>query len=380
MLLNPTQHAEHLRSFMRRLSNYPEQERSRLFFEEIGRLFDEAVERVGSYRYGRDLREAANGTPFNVLSLGTWNEIANEAGVARIPALYLGSISPLTLLKIANNPEICDDADWEAVGDVSRTLTGIVGDQPNERFMVRADCSAAAATKLAVQSGEGVAAEALGYHRREDGICFPMLQDMRLLTQAMEWPGEEIALWARPWIEPATQSAASQSAASQPDVQIRQTVGIPREWRVFIEKGEIVAISNYYPQIERDWSQETQQTVSRVLERSDRMLETLKKRGYEPHHPRYHQQVEPGDIWASFDFLEADDGHLLFLEGGPGHMRNPPWGAHPCCFSTKQAPRGLALKRDTPSGRIPLNEIRTALPSGNRTRSVSRQAQGALEP
>lgn len=144
-------------------------------------------------------------------------------------------------------------------------------------------------------------------------------------------------MWSRPWIQAKRREGTNQWG---------EAGSFPREWRVFIAESEVKGISNYYPQSPIGIRELDVDVIESVTLRAMSMIAAMKAGRVRPFHPTYTKEVAPQDICCSLDFIEAADGRILFLEGGPGHLSF--WGASGCCFGEKSPIRGVALESGKP--------------------------------
>lgn len=282
--------------------------------------------------------EEADLAAFNVMSLGNWMEVASVAGIEAIPADYLGSLPVTGLLAMADpgDPEkAAANPVLMAIGQKVREILASVPDG----HILRMDCAGGASLKGAMAKGHGdpmnEAPRARGFIER-DGKRYLEADDPRLFEILMSYPEDMIPAWSRPWIE----------ARRRPGInQWDEPGSFPCEWRVFIAGSEIVGISNYYPQSPLTVREVNPETIDKLCFLSLAMIAAMKAGKVRPFHPIYAREIPARDICCSLDFIEAADGRLLFLEGGPGHLTS--FGAHPCCFKPLKT-KGLALARGVP--------------------------------
>ena len=188
------------------------------------------------------------------------------------------------------------------------------------RLMVRADFCAPAEVKYRLGKGKpDWDPEML------DFLC----GDMRMYDLLEQYPRLLVPVWTRPWV----------------DAKVED--GYPVEYRTFVQDGELIGVSSYYPQ--------------RPLRRDDAEIEAVSVYSYElarllrdrtPFEFAVGNAMQEMIDWrqgkktpdrneCSFtaDFLiEKHSGEAIFLEGGPPHHR----GAHMCCFKEGEI-EGVAL-------------------------------------
>jgi hypothetical protein len=351
-----------IRAMVGRTHNMPEDMASAEMEAYLERQWQLVMGKAETYARGGEILD--RGGFFNTLSLGNWMVLCAAADVEMVPSRYVGSVNPVMMLDMATNG--MSDR-WM---DDLRTLIGGIQDLADDEIL-RLDDRANSALKTAMAMGQaGGACPAPGWERKE-GVIFPDLQDQRLVEGALESPENERPVWARKWIEAATISGdavAGYNFAVQPQDRLagkdleaaRAAAGdaVQRyacEWRVYVLNGKVQGIANYYPQITRGATPEDRDIAldmaAQARSSAERILVLLRDVGATPHHPKYElrEGFDPDGVHFSLDFIEvldADAPHgrrLIMLEGGPAHLRNPNWGAHPTSFGVKRMPEGLAL-------------------------------------
>ena len=259
-------------------------------------------------------------TGFCPIALEDWMEAAKRAGVPHVPARLVGEFEAQDLRQHEIHGPHQDRLD-KAFAKLNRhRLPGT---------MVRWDCCAPAWLKAELSDG-----------------CWPEARDPRFSTlpvdarvlEAMEtYPRIRMPAWERPWL----------------GAETVRTDGYPAEYRAFIEEGEVVGISSYYPQRDLRRSESEIDAVWRLsallagairppmqwdVVEHERLcvghgMMSLSKDDAKPRGP------SPDGLHATADFVTTTRG-MLFLEGGP------PWwmGAHPCCFpADRNGVRGVRL-------------------------------------
>lgn len=311
----------------------------------FGQALDERWEVITAdlplYRRGYDLLQG--GAPFNVGSLGNWMILADAAGVPTVPISFLGSLTLVDYLRhdasangvvapadmpagFGGTAEQADTGGLDAqaranVAAVNAALSRIEGP-----VFVRSDGAASHRVKLETYSGCDVArqgaATGFGYDTLPDGSRQVLLKDERLGDVFMGWPEPNMPIWARPLI-PARMLEGPRGAYQA-------------EWRVFVYDGNIAGISSYYPQVARDRSSQADElALMTSLTYAQAIIDVMLARSLRPHHPRFELRpdFDKQKLHCSFDFIETADGGVMMIEGGPPHLRNPAYGAHPCSFS-----------------------------------------------
>ncbi len=302
---------------------------SSLLQEAVGQFvsdaFDEATAKCHAYLIGNQIlgRPDAGDADgwFNTVSLGNWLMVAEAAGVPYIPARFLCSVPTTTLYSLLSGLPIPEPLQGhaDALTDALHTLeTG---------EMLRFDMCAAASVKGRLSDGCGVGS---GWHVH-DGVRYPDV-DGRLVHAILNYTFDSLPIFARP---------IEKLRMVEGDVPDFPAGRWPREWRVFIHGGEVVAVSNYYLQAPaRPGEAEKAREAVTLAERVLTVLTTAKSW---PHHPRYEGVFNTESVSCTLDFAEREDGSLVLVEGGPAHIFSPPWGAHPCCFTPGQPIEGIAL-------------------------------------
>lgn len=144
------------------------------------------------------------------------------------------------------------------------------------------------------------------------------VDDFRAFDIIAEHPSPELSAWGRPWVE------------------IETLDGYPIEYRAFVIDGEIVGVSNYYPQRALTLTAERQIDINSVYELTRKLVtaQTLPINCPQAH------ELDLTRNQFTADFVRLANGSISFLEGGPPHT--PRFGAHPCCFVAGEI-EGVAL-------------------------------------
>ena len=109
--------------------------------------------------------------------------------------------------------------------------------------------------------------------------CIPY--ELRTFDILYDYPEEEIPVWQRPWLS------------------ARLFMRYPVEYRVFVEEGVVVGISNYYIQRSLAAYPSAESDIDAVKRMVVRLVKTASADSF------------------SADFMKLDDTSILFLEGGP---------------------------------------------------------------
>ena len=114
------------------------------------------------------------------------------------------------------------------------------------------------------------------------------------------------------------------------------------EFRVYVEAGRPVGISNYYPQVALDFP-DIRPAMATALDLARKITHTLERLHLGVGNHALCPDARPGDprtpgpdwmpeSWGrqdyTLDFMLLDTGLVVFLEGGPAGFDY----AHPCCF------------------------------------------------
>lgn len=293
--------------------------------ESIGDYFDKVTEKCHSYVIGDQILD--QGGHFDVISLGNWMSIAARVGVPTVPTRIIHVMNTLHAFSMSmgndhqGRPEFLD-MDNAFMDRLQYVL-------PNE--MLRFDQCASMWTKSALSEGESnLSGPAMGWVS-EKGRIVPVMCE-RLSRQFLESTSEHTLVHAREIVKPRTRTGWT----------INGKPGEwPIEWRVYVEDGDVVGVSNYYPQSPSQMSADTADQIRMCVHRTREIVAALREAEAYPHHPRY-EGVFENDPTFTLDFIVTSD-DVLLIEGGPGHVFDPPWGAHPCCFNPVKGIRGLAL-------------------------------------
>lgn len=122
-------------------------------------------------------------TRFNCISLGDWLEACRRAYVPSVPAYQITALRKEDALS------------FDVEGEHQERLMAAFNKIQGEAFgssMLRFDCCAPMEVKAALANGN--------WQWREE-FCDLILDDPRAVDIMFEYPGDEIAVWRRPWIE-----------------------------------------------------------------------------------------------------------------------------------------------------------------------------------
>ena len=243
---------------------------------------------------------------FCAYSLGDWIGACQRTGIPHVPAMHVTDFEPHDLLRHDETGphQLRLDAAYEKVRRAAAP-----------GWMLRWDCCASADLKFSMGEGRKPGGDTLG--------TLPI--DTRILELVWDYPRVVVPVWRRPWI----------------GEQMIFMDGYPVEYRAFVQNGELIGISSYYPQrsLRRDEEHlaDVEKHVSALLAEIEGPLEwpatheetmnirtmTAKLDGRKP----APGTPDPDGVHFTADFAATALG-MLFLEGGPPHFM----GAHPCCF------------------------------------------------
>ncbi len=345
-MIDPMRFRTAMEEIRRRTHNQGEEAVKAAVQEWIEGAFSEFEGTVRRFRRGPEIFDArlpfaeeGGLAAFSTVSLGNWMEVAAVAGVPAIQADFLGCLPLTPLLGMADPGDLEAASRNETFKKVAADIEAIVSKVPDGHIL-RMDAAGGAELKMAMAEGsmDPLAARprARGFIEHE-GKRFMDLDDPRFFEILMSYPEDAVPMWSRPWMQAKRRAGTNQWG---------EPGSFPREWRVFIAESRIVGISNYYPQSPMTIRELDVEVINAVTSRAISMIGAMKAGRVRPFHPTYTKEVAPNDICCSLDFMEAEDGRLLFLEGGPGHLSF--WGASGCCFGEKSPIRGVALAAGKP--------------------------------
>lgn len=269
---------------------------------EIGIPDIDAITRQARERFERAKREVAREGRFIGVSLGQWLSHVAAAGVAHVPATKIFSIGRDVWL-YAEEARGADVATWGA-------FSSALSSQP-DGVMVRLDAC----------SGEDIKRPMAAGQIPDSAQCKALSPfDYRASEIVYEYPGDEIDVWARPWI----------------DAKMHE--GFPVEFRVFVRNSEVLGVASYYPQRPLPDTEQMQGYAAQCREKAQAITSHLDSIGATPWMPNYECRFSDGKVSATMDFIIGTDGEPVFLEAGPPYGA----GAHPCAFIDREI-TGVAL-------------------------------------
>lgn len=284
---------------------------------ELPELEFPSTEEMAAQRYARTtapLEAARKANPvtyiFNAVSLVEWTSIAAAAGIDHISSEVACSM-PMDVILNFEEPRAGDDIHWEQMRLARASLKA--GE------MMRWDCCSSLDMKSVMS--DGGAASCPGFMTDPENPAVPSWKtitdvgDPRFFDIALEYPGSEIALVKRPWVE------------------ARREGSHPVEYRVFVKNGEIEGVANYYIQRDLELTSLTQSEVGSCIGMTQQLLDHMDKVQALPYNVIGKQSGAADDFnaqLASFtaDYLVDETGKVQFIEAGPPFGL----GAHPCAF------------------------------------------------
>lgn len=250
-------------------------------------------------RFVAPLLDAQKTTPrmFADVSLEAWLEKVKQSGVDFIPGETVCRI-PVDVIMRFDNPEPEDRLHWSTLKRIADEVV------PGE--MLRWDCCASFDVKMTM-SRKGCKADQSSISWQAN--LSP--DDPRFFDICYEYPGAEMAVIRRPWVE------------------ARQEGTHPAEYRVFVRNSQIEGVANYYIQRDIPLTETVRKEVLDTLDAAQRIVDSLGDAlPFNLGHAALHDHFSAGKIHCTMDFLVTPAGQILFLEAGPAFGL----GAHPCAF------------------------------------------------
>ena len=276
-------------------------------FPDLAAAMKASLESFESVR--RTVPELPSGA-FPAPSLVAWMEWATKAGVPAVPVECKAVLNIDALMRF----ERAQESDLPVLEALARC-----NQERPDGFMLRWDCCAPYGIKASMG------------HPRPDGAPLSDPEDLVLIVDdpracdlIYEFPSESIAVLQRPW------------------AAVRQWEGFPIEFRVFVRKGAVCGISNYYPQRSLPDTPEIRQWAAQSGQAAQLIVDTAKAANAYPWmgFPRGIPEEYQRGFEATLDFCVTQEGEVLFLEAGPGVGL----GAHPCCFYLEDEGRTLPVE------------------------------------
>lgn len=247
----------------------------------------------------KDLAEAIQAPPrnawkdqqgFNLVSLGDWLDLCRRTDIPHVAGTHVASIDIDTLFAYDIDP---DNPDLQA-------FSRAVNAAKKPATILRWDVCAPLAVKSALARGRADWDPGM-----LDGLS---IDDPRASDLIYEYPGTSMAVYSHPWMETA------------------RLHNYPVEYRAYVRDGDVIGISNYYPQRPLDLDAELVADLGHVARHTRRLASALPVPVRFPGGPHAHWPSSSRSFTA--DFIKLHDGAVLYLEGGPPYGA----GAHPCCF------------------------------------------------
>jgi hypothetical protein len=238
---------------------------------------------------------------FNTLSLPGWLRIAELAGVPHIPAREILTVSTEAYF------DLLDEKPSDAM-DLIRQVPDLL----REGEVLRMEQVAPYAVKSARGRGRP-----LGNGLDPDGNFD--LMDMRFIDTLMDLHEDQVRFLARPILP--TRNLHGHWRG--------EDGSYPEEYRVIVDGGRLIGVTNYYPQTRMSPEAHAGQ-MRAAVEIAARLMGFMREHDIAPFSPAFREDPEGPSF--TLDLITREDGALLFLEGGPAAMR----AAHPCCFLNEE--------------------------------------------
>jgi hypothetical protein len=264
----------------------------------------------------------ADAAQLNLLSLPAWLAVAQRAGINHIPARLLADLDAETYIEVFDAPE-------GAAADAYSTFHNQILNDLAEDEMVRMEQVAPRDIKGLMSQGLSMSSGLIDMY---DGGRYLDLHEDRFYVTFKDLGADRVRAYARPIVTPAMIDGCFRGENGR----------WPAEFRVYVESGRVVGISNYYPQVTMDPDQ-FREAARDAYAAAQAMLNTMNTLhlGVGGHSlcpdrgPKDVMEQTPDwmpNIWGpqsfTLDFMVLDTGEITFLEGGPAGLSS----AHPCCF------------------------------------------------
>lgn len=264
-----------------------------------------------AYRARLDTHRAAldPAAVFTPQNIGHWLRLCLDAGVPMVP---LDTIATVPVVDVRH----FDTNMTPALTALVAAADGYMAERTHH--MLRWSCCTGDFMKWWMGSGK---------HSWNPEMQRVVLDDERIYDLIWSYPEADVTLYARPWIK------------------AKIIDDFPVEYRAYVWANSIEGISNYYPQRPLPNDANTLKHIALVYAYVAKLIVTQQL-------PCNHGIDVPESVdikknsWTA-DFIVADDGRVMLLDGGPPFGG----GADPCCFHPKDV-GGIALSDH--SGRFPL--------------------------
>lgn len=251
---------------------------------------------------------------FSHVSLEGWLAEARAAALPMVEGEVVHRMPMLAILNIEEQREQ-DAVQWAALEKVRSSL--------GRNDMLRWDCCASLDVKGTMHDGSAdlTSTQAVDPLNGVSPAWRTVLdgQDPRFFDLAYVYPGEDIPVIKRPWVE------------------ARREGSHPVEYRVFVQNGEILGVANYYIQRDLQATDQVKGEVEQAIAHTERLIESMAdRRAHAFNGPAEDigPSFDPDRLSCTIDYLVAEDGRVLFLEAGPPFGL----GAHPCAFMENKHP------------------------------------------
>lgn len=247
---------------------------------------------------------------FPAVSLATWAQHAEASGIPTVPAEVVCRI-PVDSIMYFEEQRPEDQVHWDALREAR---AGLKADE-----MMRMDCCASSDMKFMMQDGglkashEYLEAPDEANPNVPNWRTLPHLACPRIFDLVADYPGDEVPVVKRPWIE------------------ARREETHPVEYRVFVQNGEVLGVANYYIQRGLEPSEQVRAEVGQAIANTRTLLDHMLAVGGLPFSVNADKErngFDPDLASCTIDYLVDREGQVLFLEAGPPFGL----GAHPCAF------------------------------------------------
>jgi hypothetical protein len=262
-------------------------------------------------------------TRMNLLSLPAWLAVAQRAWINKIPAWPLASLDARIYYDVFDDPNGPSKDQYDHFQYLIKHFL-------KRNQMVRMEQVAPREIKALMSEGQPMSSGL--YELADDGGLYLDLHEDRFYTTFGDLGDDKVRAFSRPILKPRLIEG-----------EFRDKAGSwPAEFRVFVESGRIVGISNYYPQVAMD-PERFAAPMREVRDAAQAILDTMAELHLGVGNHALCSDRNPGGVmedtpdWMShtwgrqdftLDFILSESNTIFFLEGGPAGMTS----AHPCCF------------------------------------------------